>query len=274
MQETLAAYFGERLSAARDTTRIDWLGLYLLDPKRAMASLYAYSGGSPTYRQFSYGFGPIGRCAADGSPQTRSGPSDGSALAEGEGYVSQAVFPVGFNGEWVAVLDAESRRAGATEDPGVQEHLIALASQLGTVAHQPVPEYAVLLDRRVEQLQRENAHFHWCGVYKLVKQTLYLAAFRGAPSLHAVISRESGICGAAVRENRTLNIPDVSRDERYLSCDSRTRSEIVVPIRNDDGEAIGEIDIDSHVLGAFDSRDAAKLQAVAEDLAPLVVNLI
>lgn len=272
MQESLASYFAERLDAARNFTQIDWLGYFQVSRKQAMATLLAYAGTAPSYRQFSLGFGPIGRCAADGAAQTSEGGS-GSALSEGEGIVSQLVQPVSFAGEIYGALDAESRSRGVGTDPARGEALTALASQLAVVAAQPVPEYAVVLDREIEALHRKNSHYHWVGVYKLVKDTLYLASFRGAPSPHSVIPRAQGICGAAVRENQTLNIPDVTKDERYLSCDTRTRSEIVVPIRNDDGEPVGEIDIDSHLLDAFGPEDSVRLEAIARELAPLIVNL-
>jgi GAF domain-containing protein len=100
----------------------------------------------------------------------------------------------------------------------------------------------------------------------MVEGVLVLTAYRGAPTPHPIIAINKGICGAAVNENRTLNIPDVSLDPRYLSCDYRTRSEIVVPIRNKNGEAIGEIDIDSHLPNAFTESDQQKLEKLASEL--------
>src|SRR5690606_27588486 len=111
-----------------------------------------------------------------------------------------------------------------TVAPGAgKETLLSLAAQIGCLWVQPAREHAILVDERLAKVRETHRHYDWVGVYKLVKDTLYLVCFRGAPSPHAVIPKANGICGAAVVENRTLNIADVTKDPRYLSCDIRTR---------------------------------------------------
>jgi len=61
-------------------------------------------------------------------------------------------------------------------------------------------------------------------------------------------------------------VDDVNADPRYLACSIETRSEIVVPIMRD-GQALGEIDIDSDQPAAFGARDRALLEPVAALLA-------
>ena len=61
---------------------------------------------------------------------------------------------------------------------------------------------------------------------------------------------DSGICGAAVREEDTIIVDDVNSDPRYLACSLETKSEIVVPIFKN-GKVVGELDIDSHTPAAF-----------------------
>ncbi|MCB0403455.1 MAG: GAF domain-containing protein [Bdellovibrionales bacterium] len=152
--------------------------------------------------------------------------------------------------------------------------VIQLAAQLGALLASCSEAAAIQLDQIVEQLHQANAHYDWTGVYVLKGDSLHLAAFRGSPSPHEIIPSASGICGAAVQENKTLNIPEVGADPRYLSCDFRTRSEIVVPIRDASGKAIGEIDVDSHRPAAFTEQDARRLEELALELAPVVVDLI
>ena len=127
------------------------------------------------------------------------------------------------------------------------------------------------LDKMVAELAAAHPdRYHWTGVYLLVSpDTLKLAAFRGEPSPHVVIPVNRGICGAAVRENKTLNIADVNADPRYLSCSIKTKSEIVVPIRVN-GSVIGEIDIDSHLPNAFTKADEKFLEEWAEKFARLL----
>ncbi|MCB9254700.1 MAG: GAF domain-containing protein [Bdellovibrionaceae bacterium] len=182
---------------------------------------------------------------------------------------SQADTPVSFAGKELAYLRSESPFSDE-ESASIK----ALAAQLGALIATGNPDAAIRLDRIIEDLHDANPHYDWTGIYVLKGERLQLSVFRGSPSPHEIIPFAQGICGAAVQENQTLNIPDVAADPRYLSCDFRTRSEIVVPIRDASGKAIGEIDIDSHLTAAFTERDARQLEELALELAPVVVDLI
>jgi GAF domain-containing protein len=84
----------------------------------------------------------------------------------------------------------------------------------------------------------------------------------GAPSPHVRIPLDKGVCGAAVREQQTVVVPDVNADSRYLSCSLETKSEIVVPVFVD-GRVVGEIDIDSHTPDAFHDADRQLVERAA-----------
>jgi GAF domain-containing protein len=149
--------------------------------------------------------------------------------------------------------------------------LTAFASQVAALLASPSLEGAIALDRRMAQLKQDQPSCDWCGVYLLRGETLFLTAFRGEPTPHPIIPRSRGICGAAVAENRTLNIEDVQADPRYLSCDIRTRSELVVPIRDSRGEPIGEVDIDSHRSAAFPPAVVEHVEELAREIATLML---
>lgn len=105
-----------------------------------------------------------------------------------------------------------------------------------------------------ETLKNKYDHFNWLGLYRrnpTNENELIVGPYLGDPTPHEKIPLDKGICGAAIDQNKSLNIPDVNADSRYLSCSIVTKSELVVPIRNKDGEAIAEIDIDSTQLNAF-----------------------
>ncbi|MBI4467457.1 MAG: GAF domain-containing protein [Acidobacteria bacterium] len=121
-------------------------------------------------------------------------------------------------------------------------------------------------------LQRERQHYHWVDIYFLEGNELVLGPYVGAPSPHTRIPLDKGICGAAVREGHTVIVPDVNADPRYLACSLETKSEIVVPIEAN-GRILGEIDIDSHTLDAFQADDHALLEQVAARLAPVLADL-
>ena len=108
-------------------------------------------------------------------------------------------------------------------------------------------------------------HFTWTGIYILDNGELKLGPYRGKPSPHATIPVEQGICGAAIREKKTIIVPDVNADSRYLACSNSTKSEIVVPIIKGD-RVVGEIDIDSDKPNAFDDHDRKILEMIAAKL--------
>ena len=107
-------------------------------------------------------------------------------------------------------------------------------------------------------------HYPWVGIYVLRDGMLYLDAWQGPqPTEHTVIPVGKGICGMAVREERTIVVDDVKAEGEYLACFINTKSEIVVPIFS--GEiVIGEIDIDGDEVGVFTDEDESFLKEVAE----------
>ncbi|WP_129410031.1 GAF domain-containing protein [Marinitoga lauensis] len=66
----------------------------------------------------------------------------------------------------------------------------------------------------------------------------------------------SGICGQAASTKNTFVVQDVTKETNYLSCSEKTKSEIVVPILDNDGNVFGELDIDSHKLEPFTIEDS------------------
>ena len=115
-------------------------------------------------------------------------------------------------------------------------------------------------------LARRVPRYTWVGIYLLEGNELVLGPYVGKPSPHTRIPLGRGICGAAATEKATIIVDDVNADDRYLACSIETRSEIVVPIMRGD-EVLGEIDIDSDRLAAFDQDDRRMLEGVASLLA-------
>ncbi len=109
--------------------------------------------------------------------------------------------------------------------------------------------------------------FFWTGFYLLNKEnTLQLGPFQGTPACYN-IPVGKGVCGTAFAERRTLVVPDVEQFAGHIACSSLSRSEIVVPIYNKEGEAVGVLDIDSTQLNAFDDIDAQYLEQAMRILA-------
>ncbi len=129
-----------------------------------------------------------------------------------------------------------------------------------------------ILDVLVDELYKNFNHYNWVGVYILKDNLLVLYTWRGEEETpHTSIPIGEGVCGFAAVSGETEIVPDVSKDDRYLSCFQTTRSEIVVPIKKDD-KVIGEIDIDSNELDAFSEKDKELLERVASN--PLVISAV
>jgi len=119
----------------------------------------------------------------------------------------------------------------------------------------------------VQTLRESSDHFDWVGIYLVRGKDLVLEAYAGDEETgHVRIPIGQGICGSAAKEGETIVVPDVNKDPRYLMCFASTRSEIVVPIKGRNG-VLGEIDIDSSRLSAFNLKDREILEGAASLLA-------
>ena len=127
-------------------------------------------------------------------------------------------------------------------------------------------DFASIQEFCVRVIADRLSYYNWVGFYMLDpndENILVLGPYQGAPTEHIRIPVTEGICGAAVAQGETVIVEDVSADPRYLSCSLDTKSEIVVPVRVH-GKIVGEIDIDSHALNAFNADDRRFLEECAE----------
>lgn len=69
-----------------------------------------------------------------------------------------------------------------------------------------------------------------------------------------------GVCGAAARDSKTQVVEDVHAFPDHIACDSRSASEIVVPVFDAAGTLIAVFDVDATETAAFDAVDAAALE--------------
>jgi L-methionine (R)-S-oxide reductase len=109
-------------------------------------------------------------------------------------------------------------------------------------------------------------HYFWCGFYRLVDGDLVVGPYQG-PLACQVLARGRGVCWEAVKKGETVVVPDVRQFAGHIACDSRSRSEIVVPVRDGDGEVVAVLDVDSDQPDQFDRDDACHLERIAALLA-------
>jgi L-methionine (R)-S-oxide reductase len=110
-------------------------------------------------------------------------------------------------------------------------------------------------------LHHKMEYFFWCGFYLLDKGELIAGPYQG-PVACQLLAKNTGVCWAAINEEKTLVVPDVHAFPGHIACDSRSNSEVVVPLRNIHGEIIGVLDVDSKDFGSFDEYDAEGLEKI------------
>ncbi len=195
-------------------------------------------------------------------PLAKVGGAD--PFVEDAGEQIQLSAPVRFEGVTLGRVYALVGDAVTPEDQGVLQEL---AQEIAPLLATPSERVASLCLATCEELRAEHPGFDWVGVYRLdTRDDLVLACQRGLPTPHVRIAVSTGICGAAVREGVTLNIPDVTADERFIACSSRTRSELVVPVRLADGQIVAEIDVDSDTPAAFGPSEVTAIEDAARRL--------
>lgn len=103
----------------------------------------------------------------------------------------------------------------------------------------------------------------WTGFYRVVEPgtLLRVGPYQGTLGcLEIQIGR--GVCGTAAAERRTVVVPDVTTFPGHITCDARSRSEIVVPVIGRSGALIAVLDIDSDQVATFDEEDRRGLERI------------
>ncbi len=96
---------------------------------------------------------------------------------------------------------------------------------------------------------------NWAGFYLFDGRELVLGPFQGYPAC-VRIGLGKGVCGTAAARREPLLVTDVEKFPGHISCDARSRSELVLPVVVD-GDLIGVLDLDSPKLARFDDADVA-----------------
>ena len=113
-------------------------------------------------------------------------------------------------------------------------------------------------------LAQRFERFFWTGFYVVDVQKgdeLVVGPYQGTPAcLRIPFSR--GVCGRAAISRSAQIVRDVHADLSHIACDSRSQSEIVLPVIDAAGALIAVLDVDAVELDAFDAEDAEGLQAI------------
>ncbi len=161
-----------------------------------------------------------------------------------------------------------SRIAQAIENARLYTRVSRQAQTL-TVLNEISTELTSILDldpllAKVGQLLRRLIDYQMFSIMLLDEKgetliTRYAWRFGYAHAPLRRIPITSGLVGAAVREWRPINVPDVRKDQRYLPMNPETRSELIVPLFHK-GRIIGVLDLE-HTRPAFFNEDHERMLA-------------
>lgn len=112
-------------------------------------------------------------------------------------------------------------------------------------------------------LHHKMDYFFWTGFYCLYQEELVVRTYQG-PVACQVLKKNVGVCWAGINQGKTIVVKNVHDFPGHIACDSRSNSEIVVPIRDRQGNIFGVLDVDSKELNSFDETDASWLERIVE----------
>lgn len=110
-------------------------------------------------------------------------------------------------------------------------------------------------------LSHKFEYFFWCGFYFVEDEnTMIVGPYQGPVACQVL--RNTGVCIAAMRDRKSVVVPDVHQFPGHIACDSRSNSEIVIPVFNHEGGITAVLDIDSTQFDAFDDTDRQHLEQI------------
>ncbi len=126
------------------------------------------------------------------------------------------------------------------------------------------PDLTARMATVAAMLRQAFDHFFWVGFYCVDRarpDELVVGPYQGTLGcLRIAFGR--GVCGAAAAAGRTQIVADVHAFPGHIACDSRSASEIVVPVWDAAGRLIAVLDVDATLPAAFDETDAQGLERI------------
>nr|WP_321407928.1 GAF domain-containing protein [uncultured Carboxylicivirga sp.] len=108
-------------------------------------------------------------------------------------------------------------------------------------------------------LHHKFSYYYWTGFYELVNGDLVVSAYQG-PVACLKLKKDTGVCWAGINSKETVIVENVHEFPGHIACSSASNSEIVVPVKNANGETVAVLDVDSKEYAAFDDADKVGLE--------------
>ena len=115
----------------------------------------------------------------------------------------------------------------------------------------------------VSVLHHKFDYYFWTGFYLLHDGSLIVGPYQG-PVACIKLKRDAGVCWTSINQKKTIIVPDVHKFPGHIACDSRSNSEIVIPLKSKEGQITGVLDVDSKDLNSFDEVDKEGLEKILQ----------
>jgi GAF domain-containing protein len=110
-------------------------------------------------------------------------------------------------------------------------------------------------------LHHKMDHFFWTGFYLHKNGKLVVGPYQG-PVACQELEKDRGVCWAALNKAAPVLVPDVHAFPGHISCDSRSKSEITLPVLNREGKIVAIFDVDSDQPASFSEVDQQALTEI------------
>ena len=272
--------------------------IMLFNEKTGILEFGATYGIEPSvleHQRIEPGRGVTGRVFKTGEPSlVPDVTSDPDYIAVLDDVIAELATPITVGGKVIGVLNFESDKADAFDQDDLRLANI-ISAQIGTTLQQALSFEAAkahlteleLLNRvtraigTIEELddllhaivKEIHDSFDATAVGILLRESdgdglrVHAAAGAGNQETDALkLSLGKGITGAAAEEGETIYVPDVTRDPRYIPTDPTIRSELAIPLL-DNERVIGILNLESDRLNAFSKEDRRVMEIVAAQIA-------
>jgi GAF domain-containing protein len=112
-------------------------------------------------------------------------------------------------------------------------------------------------------LHHKMDHFFWTGFYMYKNESLVVGPYQG-PLACQELEKDKGVCWTALNGGAAVVVKDVHAFPGHISCDSRSKSEITVPVFNQKKEIVAIFDVDSEHLDSFGEVDRIALSGIMD----------
>jgi GAF domain-containing protein len=153
-------------------------------------------------------------------------------------------------------------------DPRRSGRYERIYAQLKDLIEDKSPNLVAAMSTMCAVLHHKMSHHFWTGFYFVASEDeLQVGPYQGPVACQVL--RDSGVCLHCAQTREAVVVPDVEQFPGHIACDSRSRSEIALPVIKGD-RVVAVLDVDSDKLGQFDEDDVAPLARILSLLQPFL----